>query len=169
MAFTRSGVFPKTISSQQQIAKRDGAEHPSAVAFKQFVDSAEAEFKRGVKYYGTRHTRSGAAAPAPVEVPGKVIVLTTPACFSACLDFLDRMRLHPAVVQVGQITGVDTNYMENWGGPISELTRWGHPLKVYRNRRRANNESYRPHHPYEGSLEDDAAIRGWVMNNLTRW
>ena len=154
---------------QQQIMKRDGAGHPSAIAFRQFVDSAEVEFKRGVKYYGTRRVRTGAPMPVPVEVPGKVIVLTTPSCFSACLDFLDRMRLHPAVVQIGQTTGVDTNYMENWGGPISEITRWGHPLKVYRNRRRANNESYRPHHPYEGSLEDDVAVRSWVMSNLSRW
>jgi hypothetical protein len=151
---------------QDQIARRDGADSPGAVGFRQFVDSAEAQFKRGIEYYGTRQTRSGAPAPSSTSIPGKVIVITTPSCFSACLDFLDRMRLHPAVVQVGTTTGVDTNYMENWGGPISGLTRWGHPLKVYRNRRRGNNESYRPHVAYEGSLEDDTALRTWVTKNF---
>jgi hypothetical protein len=154
---------------EQQITKRDGAESAAARSFRTFVDSAEAQFKRGVKYYGTAQPRTNAPAPAAVALPGKIVVITTPACFSACLDFMDRMRLHPAVVQVGQTTGVDTNYMENWGGPISELTRWGHPLKVYRNRRRAMNEAYVPRVPYEASLEDDTAVRDWILENFVAW
>ena len=171
--YTEWRLSPDNIKSmrgiQEQIARRDGADAPGTTRFREMVDSAEAELKRGVAYYGTRQTRTGAGLPVPVKVSGRVVIITTPACFSACLDFLDRMRLHPAVVQVGQTTGVDTNYMENWGGPISELTRWGHPLKVYRNRRRANNESYRPRIVYEGSLEDDTAVRNWVMNNFRHW
>jgi hypothetical protein len=152
-----------------QIAKRDGADAPSARNFAAFVDSAEAAWKRGAKYHGARETRAGLRAPAPVKLPGKIVVITTPSCFSACLDFLDRMRLHPDVRQVGQTTGVDTNYMENWGGKISDLTSWGHPLKVYRNRRRAMNEAYNPHVTYVGSLEDDAAVREWVVKNFRGW
>jgi hypothetical protein len=154
---------------QAQIAKRDGPDAPNAQNFKAFVDTAEAQLKRGIPYLGTRQTRTGAPLPAPVALPGRIVVITAPACFSACLDFLDRMRLHPAVRQVGQTTGVDTNYMENWGGEISALTRWGHPLKVYRNRRRGMNEAYQPHIPYEGALENDAALRSWVMGNSRNW
>jgi hypothetical protein len=154
---------------EQQIAKRDGTESASARSFRTFVDSAEAHFKRGGKYYGAPRTRTSVAPPAAAALPGKVVVITTAACFSACLDFMDRLRLHPAVVQVGQTTGVDTNYMENWGGPISDLTRWGHPLKVYRNRRRAMNEAYFPKVPYGASLEDDSAVRDWVLENFSQW
>ena len=154
---------------QAQIEKRDGVESQSARNFKTMVDSMEAAWKRGVKYYSTQRARTGVLPPESTPVPGRVVVITTPSCFSACLDFLDRMRLHKAVVQVGQTTGVDTNYMENWGGPISSRTRWGHPLKVYRNRRRANNEAYPPHVQYEDSLEDDAALRFWILNNYRSW
>jgi hypothetical protein len=79
------------------------------------------------------------------------------------------MRLHPAVVQVGQPTGVDTDYMENWGWPLpSGLSRIGHPMKVYRNRRRANNEAYLPH-VRRDALRDDAALRAWIIANVERW
>ena len=171
--YTEWRLSPDNIKSMRgieaQIAKRDGADAASARSFKAFVDSAEAEMSRGAKYFGARKVRTGVEPPSSPPLSGTIVVLTTPSCFSACLDFLDRMRLHPGVRQVGQTTGVDTNYMENWGGPISDLTRWGHPLKVYRNRRRAMNEAYRPHAAYEASLEDDKAVREWVMENYRSW
>jgi hypothetical protein len=171
--YTEWRLSPDNIKSMRgieaQIAKRDGADAASARNFKAFVDSAEAEMNSGAKYFGTRKARTGIEPPSSPPLSGKIVVLTTPSCFSACLDFLDRMRLHPGVRQVGQTTGVDTNYMENWGGPISDLTRWGHPLKVYRNRRRGMNEAYQPHAAYEGSLEDDKAVREWVMENYRNW
>jgi hypothetical protein len=148
---------------QEIIAQRNGAGSASTQRFKTFVDSAQAELTRGHAFYGTRQTRTGAAPPPAVPVPGTIVIIATPSCFSACLDFLDRMRLHPAVVQVGETTGVDTNYMENWRTPISELTWLSYPIKVYRNRRRGNNEAYAPHVHYRGSLADDAALRRWVL------
>ena len=149
---------------EQQIAQRAGAGSESARQFKAFVDSAEAAFRRGQEFYGTQRTRTGVPAPPAVTLPGRIIVITTPSCFSACLDFLDRMRLHAAVVQVGQTTGVDTDYMEVWGGRISELTWLSYPLKVYRNRRRASNEAYRPQVPYDGSFADEVQLRDFVLN-----
>ncbi|HEY0671527.1 MAG TPA: S41 family peptidase [Longimicrobiales bacterium] len=171
--YTEWRLSPENLRSmrelQQQIAQREGAESTNARNFKTFVDSAEAELARGIKYYGTRRTVSNAPKPAPVAVPGKIAVITTTSCFSACLDFLDRMRLHPAVVHVGQTTGVDTNYMENTGGAISELTTWTYPMKVYRNRKRAMNEAYKPQVPYAASLEDDQALRDWILENYKSW
>ncbi len=93
------------------------------------------------------------------------MLITSASCFSACLDFLDVVRLHPAVVQVGQTTGVDTDYMENWGWPLpSGLSNVGYPMKVYRNRRRGNNEPYTPHVPYDGRLDDTEAVRAWILS-----
>ena len=149
---------------QEQIARRTGVGSESERQFRTFVDSAAAELERGSSYSGTPQARAGVPAPAPVPVPGRIVVITTPSCFSACLDFLDRLRLHPAVLQVGQTTGVDTNYMEVWGGPISGLTRLNYPLKVYRNRRRGNNEAYPPHVRYEGSFTDEPRLQEFVFN-----
>lgn len=148
---------------QEQITRRTGAGSESERQFRTFVDSAEAALKRGEAFVGTPLARTGVPAPAPVPVPGRILVITTPSCFSACLDFLDRLRLHPAVIQVGQTTGVDTNYMEVWGGAISGLTRLNYPLKVYRNRRRGNNEAYAPHVHYQNSLADEAHLRDLVL------
>jgi hypothetical protein len=154
---------------QQQIARRDGEDSESARGFREFVDSAEAAFRRGDKFYSTPRAKSNVPPPAAVSVPGKIVVITTPSCFSACLDFLDRMRLHPSVVQVGQTTGVDTNYMENTGGSISTLTRWSYPMKVYRNRKRTMNQAYSPKIVYEASTAEDQALRDWVLENYQNW
>jgi hypothetical protein len=151
-----------------QIASRDGAESQSAKSFKTFVDSMEAALRRGQPYVGNTDSRAGVPKPVPTKVPGKVVVITGATCFSACLDFMDRFRLHPAVIHAGQITGVDTNYMENWGRPISELVSISHPMKVYRNRRRANNESYKPHVAYTGDLYDTSALQAWVLQQFAR-
>jgi hypothetical protein len=107
--------------------------------------------------------------PQAAGVPGKIVVVTSASCFSACLDFLDVLKLHPAVVQVGQPTGVDTDYMENWGWPLpSGLAQIGYPMKVYRNRRRANNEGYAPRVKHD-DLSDSAALAAWIRRDYGRW
>ena len=111
-----------------------------------------------------------APRPPAVAVPGKIVLVTSASCFSACLDFLDRMRLHPAVVQVGQTTGVDTVYMETWTeGLPSGLAEISHAMKVFRGRKRKNNEAYAPKVVYEGRLADTEALRGWIAANYRNW
>jgi hypothetical protein len=111
--------------------------------------------------------RRGVKPPAPTRLPGRIVLLTSASCFSACLDFMDRMRLHPAAVHAGQTTGVDTDYMENWGTRLpSGLVAIGYPMKVYRNRRRAHNEAYEPALRYEGAIENTAAVREWLERRL---
>jgi hypothetical protein len=39
-------------------------------------------------------------------------------------------------------------------------------MKVYRNRRRANNEAYKPHVAYTGDLYDTAALEAWVVSRF---
>jgi hypothetical protein len=105
-----------------------------------------------------------------VAVPGKIVLVTSASCFSACLDFLDRMRLHPASVQVGHTTGVDTIYMEAWAQPLpSGLSEISYPMKVYRNRKRKNNEAYAPKVTYDDKLADTDALRKWITANYRSW
>jgi hypothetical protein len=82
---------------------------------------------------------------------------------------MDVMKLHPAVVHVGQPTGVDTDYMENWGWTSpSGIIQVGYPMKVYRNRRRRNNEGYTPTIRRD-SIADSASLAAWIRANYTKW
>lgn len=145
-----------------QAEQRHGPNSAEAVSSRAFADSMAAALARGDSLYGRRSSRRGVARPTPARIPGKIVVVTSASCFSACLDFLDVMRLHPAVVQVGQPTGVDTDYMENWGWPLpSGLSQIGYPMKVYRNRRRANNTGYAPHVRHE-AIERQDSLRRWI-------
>jgi hypothetical protein len=154
----------------EQQEQRHGKDSPAAAGARAFLDSMTAALARGDTLYAAqRLARRGVPRPAAAPVPGTVVLITSASCFSACLDFLDLMRLHPATVQVGQTTGVDTDYMENWGWPLpSGLSVIGYPMKVYRNRRRANNEAYVPDVPRD-DLADQAALRAWVLAHHREW
>jgi hypothetical protein len=154
----------------KQLETRHGADSPQAAGARAFADSMAAALARGDLLYSPgRAARQGLTRPTAPPLPGKVVVVTTASCFSACLDFLDVMRLHPAVVQVGQPTGVDTDYMENWGWPLpSGLSQIGYPMKVYRNRRRANNEGYAPQ-VRRDDLADTNALAEWIRRDYQKW
>ena len=154
----------------QQQEKRHGKDHPTVARTRAFVDSMRAAMASGRSLYGLPSPMQGSPRPPAVAVPGKIVLVTSASCYSACLDFLDRMRLHPAVVQVGQTTGVDTVYMETWGeGLPSGLGSISHPMKVFRNRKRGNNEAYTPKVVYAGRLADTGALRSWITANYRRW
>ena len=150
----------------EQIETRHGAEGDNAKRMRTFRDSMAAALSRGDSLYGEKRQRRNIRKPAATKVPGRIVVLTSASCFSACLDFLDIVRLHPQVVHAGQTTGVDTHYMENWGTRLpSGLISIGYPMKVYRNRRREHNESYVPTALYEGDISDTETVRAWISRN----
>jgi hypothetical protein len=150
----------------EQVRRRDGDSAQSVRGLAALEDSMVAASRRGDELFGTRSARSSAARPVPVALSGRIVIITTASCFSACLDFLDRFKMHPAVVQVGQVTGVDTDYMENWGTVVSPLVTLTYPLKVYRNRRRLMNEAYAPDIEYRDNIADTARLIGFVTNVL---
>lgn len=153
----------------KQTVDRHGATSGEAAQMRAFMDSMNAAYSRGDSLYGARRSRRGVPRPTPRKVSGKIVVVTSSSCFSACLDFMDLMKLHPAVVQVGQPTGVDTDYMENWGWTApSGMIQIGYPMKVYRNRRRRNNESYPPS-VRRDSIADTESLRQWIRANYRKW
>ena len=176
-AWLNDGVYTEWRVSEGNVAalrgivrqqeQRHGAGSEGVKYFRAFADSMAEALKRGKPLIGEAKRRAGRARPSPSKVPGKVVLLTSASCFSACLDFLDTMRLHPSAVQAGQTTGVDTVYMENWGKPLpGGVARVNYPMKVYRNRRRANNEAYAPHAPYAGRIGDTEKVRAWVLKKF---
>lgn len=152
----------------RQQEKRHGKD--AGAGMHRFADSMRAALESGRPYVDQRWPVQGSPRPAAVAVPGKIVVVTSASCYSACLDFLDLMRLHPAVVQVGQTTGVDTVYMETWGHDLpSGLGQLSVPLKVFRDRKRKNNEAYTPKVAYKGRLADTEALRSWIAANYWSW
>ncbi len=107
-----------------------------------------------------------AAAPvsdATAPYRGQVIMLTDPGCASACLDAAD-LWLALGAIQVGQETAGDTQYMDIRREVLpSGFARAVVPMKLYRGRKRASNETYAPTYRYAGSLADTTKVQAWVM------
>ncbi|GAB4527467.1 MAG: S41 family peptidase [Parvularculaceae bacterium] len=101
----------------------------------------------------------------PIENPvnARVFFLTHGYCGSACLDFADTMLSLEGVTHIGYPTASDTNYLEVRSVDLpSGRARLVIPIKVYRNRPRANAEYYRPEIIYNGFDWSDAAMEDWV-------
>jgi hypothetical protein len=172
--YTEWRVSPFTVNAVgglvRQVESRHGTDSDDAKRLRALRDSMAAALERGDSLYGVTQRRRNVKPPPATKLPGRVLLLTSASCFSACLDFLDRMRLHPSAVQVGQTTGVDTDYMENWGARLpSGLVSISFPMKVYRNRRRAHNAAYAPTVPYGGAIEDTDAVRAWIARRNGEW
>jgi hypothetical protein len=154
----------------QQVESRHGAESADAKRMRALRDSMTAALERGDSLYGETQRRRNIKKPGATRVRSSIVVLTSASCFSACLDFLDLMLLHPAVVHAGQTTGVDTHYMENWGMQLaSGLASIGYPMNVYRNRRRGHNAAYVPKAPYEHDIRDTRTLEAWIVRNHKSW
>ncbi|HEX6576663.1 MAG TPA: S41 family peptidase [Gemmatimonadaceae bacterium] len=153
----------------KQSIERHGAESESVKGTRMLIDSMKAAYSRGDSLFGPTNTPSGDRRPQAVPVPGRIVVVTSSSCFSACLDFMDLLLLHPSVIHVGQPTAVDTQYMENWGWTSpSGIIQVGYPMKVYRNRRRAGNEAYVPR-VRRDDLSDTDSLQEWIKANYSRW
>jgi hypothetical protein len=156
----------------KQQEQRHGADSDNAKFFRSFADSMAEALQNKEPFIGGQTTGRNNVPPPPKPVTAleRVVLLTSASCFSACLDFLDKMRLAPQTVQVGQTTGVDTVYMESWGKELpSKMGRINYPMKVYRNRRRGNNEAYPPRVQYDQQLHNTTALRDWILQNYRRW
>ncbi|HEU5479416.1 MAG TPA: S41 family peptidase [Candidatus Tumulicola sp.] len=97
---------------------------------------------------------------------GPIAVLTDEYCASACLDFVDLVRQVPGALQLGATTGADSVYIDTGRVRLPSGNHLVLPLKVWRNRLRSNNEAMVPDITYDGDLDDDAAVRIWVVSVL---
>lgn len=112
-----------------------------------------------------RETSLAAGAPPHLATPfaHPVFLLTTPHCASACLDFADLLNRLPGITRIGLETSADTDYLEEG---VTELPS-GHAtlsyaMKVYRQRARGVNVSYRPAIAWPGGVMTDRSVAAWV-------
>ncbi len=97
---------------------------------------------------------------------GTLVLVTDANCTSACLDFADLIRQVPGALHVGQTTGSDTVYIDVGDAELPSKNRLFLPLKVWRNRLRANNEQLVPHVKLPVLITDDAAVRAATLAAL---
>ncbi|WP_448552524.1 S41 family peptidase [Thalassotalea montiporae] len=103
----------------------------------------------------------------PIEAANnpKVLLLTDSSCGSACLDFADLMLNIPNVYHIGQETSADTVYMDVRSIDLpSGLGRFSLAQKVYRDRLRAHNQSYKPTFFFDGDINNTEQVVTWVKS-----
>ncbi len=98
---------------------------------------------------------------------GKVAVVTDSGCVSACLDFVDLVKQVPHSVQLGKTTGSDTVYIDTGSATLPSGNHMVLPLKVWRNRLRANNEAYVPDVPLNVNMLDDRTVQAATLAALS--
>lgn len=99
---------------------------------------------------------------------GPVAVITDGNCASACLDFVDQVRLMPGSVQLGHATSSDTVYLEQSLITLPSGNLLFMPMKVWRNRVRGDGEILIPDIPLEVNMNNDEAVRAAVMSALEK-
>lgn len=109
--------------------------------------------------------------PTPMTEPslykGKTALLTDSYCGSACLDFADLSLSIPGLVHMGEETSADTVYMDIRMVTLkSGLGQFSLAQKVYRDRPRANNQSYIPQYLYQGKMTGTDGLQKWVIESL---
>jgi len=169
-------VSPRTIADLEQGLRIDranrGPGHPS-IAFKEDVAARmRAALAQGEPW--VEQPGGAALTPAlvrelgikPRHFGGRIVILTDEACFSACLDFVDSLRLVPGAVHAGRATGADTRYMDVGDYRIGQEVVVQVPRKVWLGRPRGNNEPHVPSRVFTGNIADDTAVRAWVLSAM---
>jgi hypothetical protein len=97
-----------------------------------------------------------------------IIVLIDGRCASACLDFIDELKLMgKQAILIGKQTMADSLYMECRSLPLpSGKGTIVMPIKVYRNRPRGHNVPYAPDIEYLGDVNDIQAIKHDIFSLL---
>jgi hypothetical protein len=141
---------------------------PDDLAMQQHFDRVLAGMEAGLARRETmfrlpRPSEAPRSDVASAEMNARVYFLTDAACVSACLDFADVILSIDGVTHVGRSTGADTSYMESRSTRLpSRQGQLTFAMKVYRGRRRGNNEAYQPELVYRGNLDDDGRLERWL-------
>ncbi|MES1196103.1 MAG: S41 family peptidase [Steroidobacter sp.] len=97
---------------------------------------------------------------------GKVILLTSSRCVSACLDFVDVIKFIPNLLHVGEPTNADTVYSqvaymrEQY---VGEQVDFMVPIMKSGQRLRQDNVPYVPDAYYYGDMNDTASLEKWIL------
>lgn len=100
------------------------------------------------------------------EFEGQVVLLTDGVCVSACLDFADRVRAVPGSLHLGETTDFDSVYIDLGFLKLPSGNFLRLPLKVWRNRVRADSQPWIPDIPLPVTGRSDADVQAEVLRVL---
>lgn len=110
-----------------------------------------------------------ATPPTKWDSTRNVILITSSRCSSACLDFVDMVKLIPNHLHLGEPTNADTSYTEvanlqssYYGETLDFMV----PAKKWSKRIRNDNEPYTPNIIYNGNIYDDHAVEQWALEQI---
>ncbi|WP_338763035.1 S41 family peptidase [Massilia sp. METH4] len=155
-----------------EMSKRHGPNHARTQETKKLLDKLRDGRHVGNTWVDTagmpRLTRAEVASRGGWlrRFAGKVAVITDSDCASACLDFVDLIRLVPGSLHLGRTTASDTVYLERAAVPLPSGNVLFMPMKVWRNRVRGDGEALVPHVELNIDFNNDRAVRAAVLDVL---
>lgn len=152
-----------------ELEQQFGAQNELYIDFKQLttdmasaMDNAIPFVKQGAE---TNNAIDLPVVKSPPATAARVLFLTDSSCGSSCLDFADLMLALPNVTHIGEETAADTVYMDvRIENLPSGLGRFSVAQKVYRDRARRHNQSYKPDFAYLGDLTDTEQVKRWIKS-----
>ncbi len=106
------------------------------------------------------------ASPCHSLFTGRLIVITDSNCVSACLTLVDNALKLPDSVHAGYTTNADTRYTDITQVDISDTVTLWLPLKVWKGRKRQDNEAIVPTIIYTENIYKTQALRAWLIKNV---
>ena len=149
-----------------EIGKREGLDSPTYRVVASVLSDMNEAAPRGQAFVEQMSVSDDELAEPGRPFAGKLVLVTDSGCASACLDFVDSVLRIPEVVHVGSVTSGDTPYLDITPVPLSDTVKMWVPLKVWKNRKRGDNEPYVPKFTFEGDLNDTAAVQAWVLDSI---
>ncbi|MNF54854.1 Peptidase family S41 [compost metagenome] len=149
-----------------RIGKREGLESPTYRYIATLLSTMNEAALRGQAFVEQMDVSADELAERGRPFAGKLVLVTDSSCVSACLGFVDMVLGIPEVVHVGSVTSGDTRYMDIARVPLSDTVKMWVPLKVWKNRKRGDNEPYVPQFTFEGDLSDTEAVQAWVLDSI---
>lgn len=119
--------------------------------------------------YGRPSSLNADLANQAWNFKGKVVLLTSKTCVSACLDFVDFLKFVPNLLHVGDTTNADTIYTEvafmrdtDWYEQLDFIV----PVKKFNHRLRDDNVPYVPDVFYDGDIGDTPRLQKWILEQV---
>lgn len=163
----------------KEVIANQGSESPSAKflsaameKIKSTLDEGKSHFYQSEIFGNAESSNENQTTPATKWGSNtKVILLTSSRCSSACLDFVDMVKLIPNLLHMGEPTNADTAYIEvarmqsrYYGETFDFMV----PAKKWNKRIRKENEPYIPDIIYNSNIYDDQAVEKWVLEQAER-
>lgn len=151
---------------KKRAGKREGVESPTYKYLANLLSDMNNAALQGQAFVEQAAVSGDEVVEPGRPFAGKLVLVTDSSCASACLSFVDMVLGIPEAIHVGSVTSGDTPYLDITPVPLSDTVKMWVPLKVWKNRKRGDNEPHVPKFTFNGDLNDTAAVQAWVLDSI---